>query len=453
MMGIFQGKKRTLLILLTTLFVGFCGGVLTQRVGIPGKLKQLVFGRKSIYTPITVLQEVERKEPPQVWLRRFPYPFKCALAIASDIDYCSVEEFDEIHRFLNTTEMTTMGPGLGLDIADSMWMYDIADVYPSDGFPSSMSYWKGITPGTIKDAERILQYIGKGWIDSLHTYGNFARIKNKFRRELAKAALEELSSKGVFLDTWIDHGDECNTQCFAHYYSASFEHGDDPNSSEYHTDLLISYGVRYAWGRGRQEFGTEEPAVPLTLRDGRRIWLFSRYYYDSPGTEGRNCFPNNIDRQLTENNLKKLIEGNLWEIVANHFGAPTPGKEGRVETRPPFGPESRNLLRRLAYEFRRGNIMVLRTSRLLKYYVVSKHLDWVYDSDTNTILIKSVDDSVFGRYVPTLADVRGITFYVSSPIHPDIILGDRKLADEELVWNAHDGTAYSVTILPYFTYY
>jgi hypothetical protein len=443
-----------LLILLSTIFVGFLGGVAAQKAGIPGKIKQFVLRRGpdySRYAPIIILSEVERKEPPQVWLRKFPYPFKCALAFASDIDFCSVEEFDEIHRFLNTTEMTTMGPGLGLDIADSMWMYDVADD-PNVGIAPSMSYWKGTKPSVVKDAQRIREHIDKGWIDSLHTYGNFHPTKGPFRRELAKAALEELSSKGIFLDTWIDHGGPSIADDFAQYYKWSDEHGDDPNSPAYHTDLLIAYGVRYVWGPVRQEFGTEKLVVPLTLRDGRRIWQFSRYH-STGGKEEMDCYPNRIDCQLTEHNLKRLKESNLWEIVANHFGAPTPGRTGLVKTRPPFGPEAREALRRLAYEFRRGNIMVLRTSWLLKYYVVSKHLDWVYDPDNKTILIKAVDDPVFGRYVPTLTDLREITFYVSSPIHPNIILGDRQLRDEDLTYNAHDGTAYSVTIWPYFTYH
>jgi len=63
-----------------------------------------------------------------------------------------------------------MGPGLGLDIADSMWMYDWCDECPSAEMPSSVAYWKGVKPGTVKDAEQIRQYVQKGWIDSLHTY-------------------------------------------------------------------------------------------------------------------------------------------------------------------------------------------------------------------------------------------------------------------------------------------
>ena len=154
-MGAFRAKKRIPLVLLLALFVGFCIGVSIQRAGIPGQVKRLVFKSKHVSDlPITVVAEVEPKAPPTVWLRKFPYPFKAALAIASDIDSCSARDFEEIHRFLNTTEMTAMGPGLGLDVADSMWMYDISDVHPY-GEPPAMSYWQGIESGVTKDGERI----------------------------------------------------------------------------------------------------------------------------------------------------------------------------------------------------------------------------------------------------------------------------------------------------------
>jgi hypothetical protein len=418
-------------------------------------MKSLLSNRESNSpnTPILVVPEVKPDGPSDVRLREFPYPFLCALAFASDIDGCTPEKFEEVHRFLNTTETTTMGPGLGLDIGDSMWMYDSLDERPSAEMPASMAYWKGTTPGVIKDAQRIREYIDKGWIDSLHSYGNFHATRGPFTRELAKAALDELSSRQIRLDTWLDHGGQSIADNFTQPRLWPAEHGDDPASGDYHTDLLLAYGVRYAWGLSRQEFGTKQLCAPLTLRDGRRIWQFSRYHSGETGGKlhEMDSYPNRIDHQLQESNLERLRAGGLWEVVANHFGAPTWSATGeRVETRPPFGPEARKALCRLAHAFRRGEIMVLRTSRLLKYYVVSKHLDWEYDAGSDTICIKAVDDPVFGRHVPALDDLRGVTFYIDNPGHPHISLGATRLADEDLTYNAHDGTAYSVTIRPYF---
>jgi hypothetical protein len=455
LMPVLRGKIASVL-LWVVLLLTFAAGMQTQRLGIPRKVKSLLPHHLSTYSyaPTVVVVEAKPKDSPEVRLREFPYPFHCALAYASDIDGCSAEQFEEIHRYLNTTDMTTMGPGLGLDIADSMWMYDSSDEHPSADMPSSMAYWKGVKPGVIKDAEQIRQYIDKGWIDSLHTYGNFNSTKGPFTRELAKATLDELSSRQIRLDTWIDHGGESIADNFTQYGVWPAEHGDDPGSPDYHTDLLLAYGVRYAWGPAREEFGTKELCVPLALRDGRRIWEFSRYHSGTSGSKLKEMdwYPNRIDHQLQECNLEKLKANGLWEIVANHFGSPTWLANGEhVKTRPPFGPEARKALCRLAYAFRRGEIMVLRTSRLLKYYVVSKCLDWEYDAGTNVICIKAVDDPVFGRYVPALDDLRGITFYIDRPDHPAVSIGATRLGEGDLTFNAHDGTAYSVTIRPYFT--
>lgn len=60
-------------------------------------------------------------------LRKFPYPYDAMLAISSDIDNTTVEKFEKYHRFLNTLEQTSYGPGLGLDIGDSAWFYVVND--------------------------------------------------------------------------------------------------------------------------------------------------------------------------------------------------------------------------------------------------------------------------------------------------------------------------------------
>lgn len=48
-----------------------------------------------------------------VTLRKFPYPYRAALAICSDIDGCTSKVFLEVHRYLNLD--------FGLPVADSFW--------------------------------------------------------------------------------------------------------------------------------------------------------------------------------------------------------------------------------------------------------------------------------------------------------------------------------------------
>jgi hypothetical protein len=49
-------------------------------------------------------------------IRRFPHPFRAALAICSDIDNCDRRTFVDVHRFLNSNRT-----GLGLPVSDSFF--------------------------------------------------------------------------------------------------------------------------------------------------------------------------------------------------------------------------------------------------------------------------------------------------------------------------------------------
>lgn len=70
-------------------------------------------------------------------IRDYPLPFSAMLSIVNDIDATRLSTFKEIHEFLNTESETRYGVGLGLDIADSFWMYG-----PQTA-PLVMSYWAG----------------------------------------------------------------------------------------------------------------------------------------------------------------------------------------------------------------------------------------------------------------------------------------------------------------------
>ena len=59
---------------------------------------------------------------PEVRLRDLPYPYRSMLAICSDLDETPNRQvYWQIMRFLNTTETTSMGPGAGLNIGNSIY--------------------------------------------------------------------------------------------------------------------------------------------------------------------------------------------------------------------------------------------------------------------------------------------------------------------------------------------
>ena len=50
-------------------------------------------------------------------IRKFPYPYKCAFSISSDIDNASsLEFFVQFMDFLNSERQTIYGSGLGLEV-------------------------------------------------------------------------------------------------------------------------------------------------------------------------------------------------------------------------------------------------------------------------------------------------------------------------------------------------
>jgi hypothetical protein len=58
----------------------------------------------------------------KVTLRKFPYPFRAALTICSDIDGTdTLENFLATQNFLNTERDTDMGLGIGLEIGNSFF--------------------------------------------------------------------------------------------------------------------------------------------------------------------------------------------------------------------------------------------------------------------------------------------------------------------------------------------
>ena len=61
-------------------------------------------------------------EGTEVKLRSYPYPYRAMLAICSDLDETPDRHvYGDIMRFLNTMEDTAMGPGVGLEVGNSIY--------------------------------------------------------------------------------------------------------------------------------------------------------------------------------------------------------------------------------------------------------------------------------------------------------------------------------------------
>ncbi|WP_148207080.1 hypothetical protein [Heliomicrobium modesticaldum] len=383
-------------------------------------------------------------------LRRHPYPYRASLSITSDIDGTSPKEFNRIHQFLNSDLETETGQALALDIADSCWMVVDSDWEGTiDRFGHTvrdqMSFWRGMNMQEEYAADWIAKYVRCGWIDSVHTYGDFNRKnagETTFHRQVAVESIRKWYDKGFTFTVWINHGNSANVQNLSDGIKRTYEGGDDPASPYYHTDILIPYGIRFVWhsASSSREYVFSRPDLlyPITLGDGQRVWGFYRYSCAHRLFQTKPEYlwsPYNLERQLTEDHLRTLIDEGGFSSVAQHLGGPT-------DLYNAFPDESLPALRRIARLHHDGVVLVARTSRLLRYNQVNNFLRFSVhkDSEGASIVIDGVDDPHLGAFKPVVDDLRGITFYCPDPLKTKLFLGERQIADDLLSRNPADHT-------------
>lgn len=406
--------------------------------------------------PPTVVQgDINTNKKPVVYgMRKFPYPYDAMLAISSDADSETLRKFNLVHEFINTTQSTPLGKGLGLDFADSVFMYNgnnepgYVDIN-HEPMSDELSYFQGVSNRPYA-ASVINQYIQDGWIDTLHSYGDFSQVNpstTQFKRQLAKQAVQALEANHDLLTVWTDHGNKSNVDNFGSYGKSPFyayQQGATPTSKYYHTNWTIPYGVKFVWSdTSSDEFGMKSTLFPIILPDGRRVWGFWRYTnesYNSKGDPKWNWTPYDLNEQLTSAHLKTIEQKHEYSIVAQHLSGTTyPG------VLPASAVASLQLL---AKEDHAGRILVTRTSRLLAYNVMQQYVAYDVTSSNGKayIHIRSVLDPVLGVHSPTLDEIRGLTFYTSNPAMTFIEIGKKTIPVDMIQDNKSDGIHPSIAV-------
>ena len=409
-------------------------------------------------------------------LRKFPYPYSAAFTILSDRHgITDSKEFLAFHRFLNTHKDTPHGPGLDLEIGDTYWFYDDEEKF---------SYFKGYSRNLSDQATIIKEFIASGYIDCLHTYGDFTN--HPFERKYAEWAAEEMANNNAGSTIWVNHGNKNNIQNINR--GVSYHQGAQRDSVAYHMDLTLAAGVKYFWrhltpfvGQDRpltagefcspEKFESREKTKFVTKRaikytlgkvdrlaggqlgfydrfadnhfigqmtadDGSIVPEFKRYNYHPEGI-WRGARVADLVYQIQPETLDLLVANEGYMVVYNH-----------LEYGDFYAPEIVALLRPITERFRNGQLWVTTTYRMVRYNQLFHLLTWdekVGADNTLEISISpEINDPVLGKETISASDLEGFSFVVPNKYTPRLLLGGETVAWECL----QKGTTESIYGLP-----
>jgi hypothetical protein len=370
-------------------------------------------------------------------LRRIPYPYRAMLAICSDLDETpDRESYRDTMRFLNTTESTRMGRGVGLEIGNSIY-FDM----PADQF----SYWN------TDDAGRAMvrDLIRSGHIDCLHSFGDLACTRRQ-----AGLALDDLARHDCRIPVWTDHAVAPSN--FGGDIMRGF--GDVSGHPAYHADLTLDFGVGYVW-RGRVTSvigqtvpptlrGIARPRHPVgsartiakelakrllgkvghqkyemhrdndvlrvvRLRSGHPVWEFIRsnpHWGGVSSADRADC----LGDVLTHRMLTRLIQREAVCILYTHLG-----KGSHPDG--PLNRRARAALDVVARHYREGRLLVTTTSRVLAYCRAVRQLTMSASLDHEILTVK-IDRPALDPYAQLADDLRGVSLYVRDPAKTRVML-------------------------------
>ncbi|MFX0202066.1 MAG: hypothetical protein ACFFCW_38640 [Candidatus Hodarchaeota archaeon] len=362
------------------------------------------------------------EESTLVSIRRIPYPYRAMLAICSDLDETPDQQmYFETIKYLNTTETTIMGPGVGLETGNTIY-FDM----PHGQF----SYWNTDDKGRAV----IRTLIQSGHIDCLHSYGDLAPT-----RAHAKRALAELSRHNCSLEVWIDHG-IAPTNFGPDIMQGQ---GDVKGSKAYHADITTDFGVKYVW-RGRVTsiigqnaprrlrgiWSPQHPKIScltvlkelakgvyafcgntkyamhgpnqimreIRLRSGQKVFEFMRSNTHWGGISyGDNA--DGLTETLRNEVLSRLVNRDAVSIIYTHLGK-------FKRNCKPFYSSTKQALSLLSQYSREGKILVTTTNRILRYCKAIRDIKLSASTNDNhytvniTISVENQDLNGLSIYVP-----------------------------------------------------
>jgi hypothetical protein len=389
----------------------------------------------------------------------FPPPYRAALALSNDTDdLLDPRGWWEFLRYLNTAETTRLGPGLDLEIGDAFWFWSDSDAQPG-------SYFRGLGDTPSPFAPYIARLGRAGYLDTLHSHGNFSR-HGGFTRARAEAAGRVLADLEFAPSVWVNHG---GAHDFQNLWVGCGDLPENPEAKgapapEYHLDLTWGMGFRYAWmgeltlvpgqerglgpgdwlspaspvrreavahvGRGlARRFGYRHVLrnlpnydifgnrllFPRTLRDGTTVQAFVRC-----GDFARATLAD-LPWLLRDGFLNALEAGGGMSVVFLHWSR-HPGRSFAG-----LSPEVADAFQSLARRAREKRLWVTTTGRLLAYAEARNAVRiTAAPAGGNTEVRLTAAPLPDGRTL-TAADLAGLSFAVPDPARTRIVYSGEAL--------------------------
>ena len=374
-----------------------------------------------------------------VSLRKYPYPYQSMLSICSDLDETPNKDiYFEIARYLNTTEETPLGKGVGLEVGNTIY-FDM----PEHNF----SY----TNTDDNGREKIHQLIESGHIDCLHSFGDFVND-----RALIERHWNAIQAGKRKIEVWVDHA-QAPTNLDIDIMRGQGAEEDKP---AYHSDLTVQSGMLpFIWkGRvtscvaqntkrsyqalfnkkqikaslktialeftkgwfarlGNTKYAMHKDNKVLRkskLVDGTEINEFMRC---NPSWGGVSCFDQarEIHHVLTKKMLDTLVNKEGCSVLYSHLGKVNSVLE-------PFTNKTREAFELLAQYQNNHKILTVTTRRLLGYNRTVNELKFEIKK-----VIGEVQIHLTTAYQGE--DLNGLTWYVEEPESTSLYINGSKYND------------------------
>lgn len=390
-----------------------------------------------------------------VCLRKCPFPYNAMLAICSDLDETPNKEiYFETARYLNTTEKTLLGKGVGLEVGNTIY-FDM----PEHNF----SYTNTDDSGR----DKVHRLINSGHIDCLHSFGDF--VNSRSRIEQCWSEIQKNTRK---IEVWIDHAQAPTN------FDVDIMKGEGAirNTDAFHSDITIQTGsIPFVWkGRvtsiaaqnvtrsygcifnkneivkssktifvevlkgwlaclGNKKYAMHKDNKVLRktqLVDGSNVWEFMRC---NPSWGGVSVFDSarGVDQVLTKSVLDTLVKSNGCSVLYSHLGKV-------FSENNPFEDKTRKAFELLAMYQNNEQILTTTTRRLLGYCRTVDELD---------MSIKTVGKETH-IYLSTnnhIDDLQGLTWYVEDPEKVRLYINEQ-LFDDMIINPPDDNHKLTISI-------